>query len=48
MYAQLEREKTEREKRGIELVEDNMQNAISGESREKEASESDGDQKTDG
>lgn len=43
VYAQLEREKKEREKRGIELVEDNMQNAISGESREKEASESEGE-----
>ena len=48
VYAQLEREKKERAKRGIELVEDNMQNAISGQPRETEASEDDGDKQTNG
>ena len=46
VYAQLEREKKEREKRGIELVEDNMQNAMTGAPREKEASEDDGENQT--
>jgi lambda family phage portal protein len=46
VYAQLEREKKEREKRGIELVEDNMQNAMTGAPREKEASEDEGENKT--
>lgn len=43
VYAQLEREKKEREKRGIELAEDNMQNAMTGAVREK-----DGDGGTEG
>jgi len=47
VYAQLEREKKEREKRGIELVEDNMQNAMTGAPREKEASEDEGEKQTD-
>lgn len=48
VYAQLEREKKERKKRDIELVEDNMQNAISGAPREKQASEDDGSQGANG
>lgn len=47
VYAQLEREKKEREARGIELVEDNMQNAMTGAPREKEASEDEGENQTD-
>lgn len=50
VYAQLSREKKERAARDIELVEDNMQNAISGDPRESETGgeAGDGDKKTDG
>lgn len=48
VYAQMERERKERDKRGIELQEANSVNAASGAPREKEASEDEGEGKTNG